>query len=190
MSSRRSHTDPVATAPGSDFVQLMISDSAKPIITRAAVFAGTLILSFAVLGFLPSARARRQNQFARAAAQGNLSRMRLLQMAGATVNIRGGCCTPLLLAAGEGRLDAVRYLLDHGADVNIYDQQGRTAVTEAAFAGSAAVVKELALRGADINAVSDQGTALDIALQLKNESTIEVLKHYGAKRACEIRGSC
>jgi len=164
--------------------------TAKLIGTRAAVFASTLILSFAVLSFLPSARARRQNHFARAAAQGSLSRMRLLQMAGANVNTRDSCCTPLFLAAGEGRLDAVRYLLDQGADVNATDQQGRTAVTEAAFTGNAAVIKELVLRGADINAISDQGTALDIALQSKNESTIEVLKHYGAKRACEIRGSC
>jgi ankyrin repeat protein len=165
-------------------------ESAQPIMTRAAIFAGTLILSFAVLSFLPSARARRQNRFARAAAEGNLSRMRLLQIAGANVNARGTCCTPLSLASGEGRLDAVRYLLDQGADVNAYDQQGRTAVTEAAFAGNAVVIKELVLRGADINAVSDQGTALDIALKSKHESTIEMLEHYGAKRACEIRGSC
>jgi ankyrin repeat protein len=168
----------------------MISGSAKTIITRAAVFGSTLILSFAVLSFLPSARVRRQNHFARAAAEGNLSRMRLLQMAGANVNTRASCCTPLFLAAGEGRLDAVRYLLDQGADVNARDQSGRTAITEAAFSGNAAVIKELVLRGADINAVSDQGTALDIALKSKNDSTIEVLKHYGAKRACEINGSC
>jgi len=170
--------------------ELMISDSTKPIITRAAVFAGTLILSFVVLNFLPASRARRQNHFARAAAAGSLSRMRLLHLAGANVNASGDCCTPLLLAAGEGRLDAVRYLLDYGADVNAREQHGRTAVTEAAFYGNAAVIKELALRGADINVISDQGTALDIALQSKNDSTIEVLKHYGARRACEIRGSC
>jgi ankyrin repeat protein len=168
----------------------MISDSAKPIISRAAVFAGTLLLSFAVLSFLPAARARRQNHFAQAAAAGNLSRMRLLQMTGANVNSRGSCCTPLFLAAGEGRLDAVRYLLDQGADVNAREQQGRTAVTEAAFYGNAAVIKELVLRGADVNVISDQGTALDIALQSKNDLMIEVLKHYGARRACEIRGSC
>ena len=162
----------------------------KTIGIRAAVFAATLILSFAVLSFMPSARARRQNHFARAAADGNLSRMRLLHMAGANVNSRSSCCTPLFLAAGEGRLDAVRYLLDYGANVNAQGQHGRTAVTEAAFYGNAAVVKELALRGADMNAISDQGTALDIALQSNKATTIEVLKHYGARRACEIRGSC
>ena len=154
------------------------------------MFASTLLLSFAVLSFLPSARARRQNYFARAAAEGSLSRMRLLHLAGVNVNSRSSCCTPLFLAAGEGRLDAVRYLLDHGADVNASEQQGRTAVTEAAFYRNAAVIRELALRGADINAISDQGTALDIALQANDTSTIEVLKHYGARRACEIRGSC
>jgi len=168
----------------------MISDSAKPIISRAAAFAGTLLLSFAVLSFLPSARARRQSHFARAAAEGSLGRMRLLHMAGANVNSRGNCCAPLFLAAGEGRLEAVRYLLDLGADVNAREQHGRTAVTEAAFYGNATVIKELALRGADMNVISDQGTALDIALESKNAATIEVLKHYGAVRACEIRRSC
>ena len=168
----------------------MNSESAKLILPRAAVFASTLILSFAVLNFLPATRARRQNHFARAAAEGNLSRMRLLQMAGVNVNARASCCSPLVLAAGEGRLDAVRYLLDHGADINASDSQGRTAVTEAAFYGNAAVIRELALGGADVNAISDQGTALDIALQSNHAATIEVLKHYGARRACEIRGSC
>jgi Ankyrin repeats (3 copies) len=168
----------------------MDSGTTKSIGIRAAVFAATLILSFAVLSFMPSARARRQNHFARAAADGNVNRMRLLHMAGANVNSRSSCCSPLFLAAGEGRLDAVRYLLDYGADVNAQEQSGRTAVTEAAFFGNAAVIKELALRGAEMNLISDQGTALDIAMQSNNASTIEVLKHYGAKRACEIRGSC
>lgn len=168
----------------------MDSGRTKPIISRAAVFAATLMLSFAVLSFMPSARARRQNHFARAAADGNLSRMRLLHMVGANVNSPDSGCAPLFLAAGEGRLDAVRYLLDYGANVNAQEQHGRTAVTEAAFYGNAAVIKELALRGADVNGISDQGTALDIALQSNNAPAIEVLKHYGAKRACEIRGSC
>jgi ankyrin repeat protein len=165
-------------------------DSARPIITRAAIFAGTLILSFSVVSVLPSARARRQNNFARAAADGSLSRMRLLYMAGANVNSRGSCCAPLFLAAGEGRLEAVRYLLDHGADVNVAEAQGRTPITEAAFFGRADVIKELVLRGADINAISDQGTALDIALQSNHAPAIEILKHYGARRACDLRGSC
>lgn len=157
---------------------------------RVIAFASTLLLSFAVLNFLPSARVRRQTHFARAAADGDLQRMRMLQMAGVNVNSHGACCSPLFLAAGEGRLDAVRYLLDQGADVNAREYGGRTPLTEAAFSGNASVIKELLLRGADMNAVSDAGTPLDVAMQTNHATAIDLLKHYGAKRSCELRGGC
>jgi ankyrin repeat protein len=155
------------------------------IISRAIAFSSTLLLSIAILNFLPGARARRQTHFARAAADGNVRSMRLLQMAGARVNNQESA--PLLLAAGEGRLDAVRYLLDQGADVNARDERGRSALTEAAFNGNASVLKELILRGAELNAPSDEGTALDIATKTKHEQAVELLKHYGAKGANEGR---
>ena len=157
------------------------------IAARAIAFSSTLMLSIAVLSFLPGARARRQTHFARAAADGNVRSMRLLQMAGASVNSGSSCCTPLFLAAGEGRLDAVRYLLDQGADVNARDERGRSALTEATFYGNAAVSKELILRGADVNVMSDEGTPLDIAMNAKHDAMIEMLKHYGAKRAGDLR---
>ena len=162
----------------------------KLFLPRVLTFFSTLMLSFAILSFLPSARARRQTYFARAAADGNVRNMRLLRMAGVNIDSRGSNSTPLFLAAGEGRLDAVRYLLDQGADVNVRDDRGRTALTEAAFYGNASVMKELILRGADVNAFSDEGTALDIAVQSNRSAAIDILKHYGAKRACELRGSC
>jgi hypothetical protein len=165
----------------------MIGLGTTGIIARAIAFSSTLVLSMAVLSLLPGARARRQTHFARAAADGNVRSMRLLQMTGASVNTRGNCCAPLLLAAGEGRLDAVRYLLDQGADVNARDERGRTALTEATFYGNAPVIKELVLRGADVNAISDEGTSLDIAVNTKHEAIAELLKHYGAKSVNEIR---
>ena len=165
----------------------MIGLGTTGIISRAVAFASTLLLSIAILNFLPGARARRQAHFARAAAAGNVRSMRLLQMAGARVNRQDGCCAPLLLAAGEGRLDAVRYLLDQGADVNARDERRRTALTEATFYGNTSVIKELLLRGADINAVSDEGTPLEIAINTKHEAIVELLKHYGAKAANEVR---
>ncbi len=162
----------------------------KLILPRALTFLSTLMLSFAILNFMPSARARRQTYFARAAADGNVRNMRLLRMAGVNLDSRGGNSPPLFLAAGEGRLEAVRYLLDQGADVNARDSRGRTALTEAAFYGNASVMKELILRGADVNSFSDEGTAMDIAVQANRPAAIDILKHYGAKRACELRGLC
>jgi ankyrin repeat protein len=91
------------------------------------------------------------------------------------------------MAASEGRLTAVRYLLDEGADVNGRGADGTTPLSEAAFFGHAAVVKELLVRGADVNAVSTAGTPLDIALGQNNAAVIELLKHYGGKRTSELR---
>ena len=46
---------------------------------------------------------------------------------------------------------------------------------------------ELLLRGADINAISQTGTALDIALNRKNTAAADLIRHYGGKTAQEIR---
>ena len=84
----------------------------------------------------------------------------------------------------------MRYLLDQGADINAREYGGRTALTEAAFSGKHPVIKELILRGADMNAVSDAGTPLDVAMQANHAPAIDLLKYYGARRSCELRGGC
>lgn len=159
----------------------------KLIAVRAIAFAGTMIMSLAVVGSLPKFKERRQRYFASAATMGSVSRMQLLHLAGANVNAHGIGGTPLLLAAGEGRLNAVRYLLDEGADVNLHGQHGNTALTEATYYGHETIIKELLMRGADVNAVSVSGTSLDIAVSRNNVAVIDLLKHYGAKRASEPR---
>ena len=161
--------------------------TANLIITRAIAFVSTLGFSLAIVSSRPQFKAQRQSYFAQAAIDGNLHRMQLLHFAGANVNARGNCCLPLYLAAGEGRLEVVRYLLDQGADVNAREQFGDTALTEAVFNGQLAAVKELLLRGADVNAIGDGGTALDIATNRNHTAIADLLKHRGGKRACEIR---
>ena len=158
----------------------------KPIAVRAVAFASTLIMSLAIVGGLPKFKERRQRYFADAASSGSVARMQLLHLAGANVNANGLTQSPLLLAAGEGRLPAVRYLLDEGADLNVC-VNGNTPLGEAVFYGHAPIVKELLVRGANANAVTPNGTALDIAVNRNDNGLIEVLKHYGAKRASEIR---
>lgn len=156
---------------------------------RAISFAITFLLSIAMVSLLPSAKARRQRLFAEAAVDGNVSRMKLLHLAGARINARGNCCLPLYLAASEGRVAVVRYLLDEGADVNAREKLGHTALMEATYYGHANVVKELVFRGADINAIGDDGTALDIAVTRKHTAIADFLRHHDARAACEIR-SC
>jgi ankyrin repeat protein len=156
------------------------------IITRALAFAGTLLISMAIVGSLPKFKARRQQSFSEAATDGNLQRMQWLHLAGANVNAHGGY-PPLCLAAREGRLNAVRYLLDHGADLNARDEVGNTALGEASYYGQMPVIKELLSRGANINTLSSTGTPLDIALSRSNDLVADLLKHYGAKRASELQ---
>jgi len=159
----------------------------KLISVRAIAFAGTMVMSVAVVGNLPKFKERRQRYFASAATSGSVYRMQLLHLAGANVNSRGSSGTPLFLAAGEGRLNAVRYLLDEGADVNLRGGYGNTALTEATYYGHAPVIKELLMRGADVNVISSDGTPLDIATGRNNPAIIDLLKHYGAKRRNELR---
>ena len=144
------------------------------------------MMSIAIVGSLPKFKDRRQRYFAEAATDGNLRRMQLLNLAGVSVNSRDGRGAPLLLAASEGRLNAVRYLLDQGADLNALDSTGNTALTEAIYYGHVSVVKELLLRGANINSLSGAGTPLDVALSKNNDTVADLLKHYGAKRASEL----
>jgi uncharacterized protein len=160
--------------------------AAKLIGARAIAFASTLVMSLAIVGSSSKFKERRQRYFADAASNGSVMRMQLLQIAGANVNAVGANQSPLLLAAGEGKLRAVQYLLDEGANVNA-SINGNTALTEAAFYGHIPVARELLVRGANANTITANGTALDIAVKRNDGGLIEVLKHYGAKPASEIR---
>jgi ankyrin repeat protein len=65
--------------------------------------------------------------------------------------------TALVAAAGCRQLDAVRLLLDRGADPSLPDSAGDTPLMQAAGGGHAGVVRELVARGADLDA-ADQTT--------------------------------
>lgn len=107
--------------------------------------------------------ARGATPFLIAADRGDLALMRLLLELGADPllpNFDG--TTPLLAAAGVGTnepqeeageeseaVEAVKLLLDLGADINTVDKNGDTAMHGAAFAISPQVVKLLGERGAD-----------------------------------------
>jgi len=162
-------------------------ETARSIITRGLAFASTLVFSFAIVSGLPKFTEQRQRYFSQATMDGSIGRMRLLHFAGAKINSRSNGSLPLFIAAGEGRSDVVRYLLAEGAAVNAREQFGDTALTEATYYGHVALVKELLAHGADINAIGNDGTALDIALNRNNVAVADLLKHHGGKRANELR---
>lgn len=55
----------------------------------------------------------------------------------------------LMAACGGGHLATVRYLLDHGADINLRDPNRRTALGYAVQGGNDAIIKLLMARGAE-----------------------------------------
>jgi uncharacterized protein len=115
--------------------------------------------------------------FLRAALAGDLTTMRLLVEHGANPNLATKSeDTPLMASAGIGwaaywtsnaptaRLDAVKYCLDHGANVNAKDAKGYTALHGAAFRGDNEMVKYLIATGADVQAKTKDGdTVADVA---------------------------
>jgi ankyrin repeat protein len=91
-----------------------------------------------------------------------------------------------------GDVNAVRLMLDHGADVNAVDPLGRTPLMYAAGSDTPApeIVKLLIERGADVNAKDthkqggDSGlTALDIAKLRGNTPVVDLLVKSGAKES-------
>jgi ankyrin repeat protein len=97
------------------------------------------------------------------------------------VNARSGIgLTALMPAASWGHSDIVAALLAKGAQVNLQDQEGRTALIWAAFGDGGtkdsrvAVVKLLLANGADVNLRNSAGkTALMIA---RDKARLEIVQ--------------
>ena len=97
----------------------------------------------------------------------------------------------LIRAANVGYLEEIKRLIKSGADVNVADNQGRTALHAAAgtslyLSKNTEVVKMLIAEGADVNAADNQGrTALHAAAgtSLYLSKNTEVVKMLIAKGA-------
>ena len=80
----------------------------------------------------------------------------------------------LILASKNGHMDAVRYLLDKGADIIMMGENGETALIKASCYGHIDVVRCLLDSGADVNKQNKNGvTALILALPYSE--TVDVL---------------
>lgn len=92
------------------------------------------------------------------------------------------------LAAAEGHLEVVKWLLDHGARINhIKDNKTRCfTLNNAARAGHLDVVKLLIERGAAVNAEWAGMTPLDHALTYNKQHVVDYLRSVGAKTATEL----
>ncbi len=94
---------------------------------------------------------------AKPARAGKVKLVRLFIDKGADVNARSiNGSTPLFYAAEADRVEATRVLIDHGADPNIPGRSGERPLA-AAYNGSPDSVELLLKRGADPNALDDDG---------------------------------
>ncbi|KAH8817550.1 ankyrin repeat-containing domain protein [Flagelloscypha sp. PMI_526] len=88
---------------------------------------------------------------------------------------------PLHVAAFEGKLEMVRFLIEKGADVNVGGRVYGTALQAAAFMGNLNIVRFLVEKGADVNPSGDKyGTALQAAISSGSLEVIHFLLENGA----------
>jgi ankyrin repeat protein len=116
-----------------------------------------------------------------AASECKTDTVRLLIGRGATVNTKDSEGTPAIVWAA-GCIDAVRFMLDKGADVDAITNMNKTALMSAAlFDSSIDVVRLLLDRGANINAKDMYNmTALMAASRSGNADTVKLLLNKGA----------
>jgi ankyrin repeat protein len=87
--------------------------------------------------------------------------------------------TPLHAAAAGRNRDAVRVLLEHGAEVNARQHSGWTALHAASQNGDVEMVRLLIACGADVAARADnQQNAMDLALGKGHQAVVDVLDEY------------
>ena len=113
----------------------------------------------------------------------DLAKMNLLIQHGADVNAKAKTGnTPLLIAAvGHGKYDAVKLLIDKGADVFALNNRKENALTRASLFGDTATVSLLLNKGLDVNAFTvDSTTALINAVLNANKPVIFQLLERGA----------
>jgi len=114
----------------------------------------------------------------------HLDIMRLLLDRGAAANVwydGTGPAGPLTHHAScNGRVGALRLLLQHGADVNANSRSYRTPLHWAAGRGHVNVAQVLLEHGADINALCDDGTPLGRASDNGHLECARLLLEHGA----------
>ncbi|HIN18031.1 MAG TPA: ankyrin repeat domain-containing protein [Gammaproteobacteria bacterium] len=94
----------------------------------------------------------------------------------ASINLRGNpeADRALLDAAEKGNIEAVKWHLDAGADVNAQDNDIRwTPLHVAAAFGHKEIVELLIAKGADVNAKSKRGTPLSNAVKSGDKEIVE-----------------
>ena len=118
----------------------------------------------------------------KAAQKGYEGVVSLLISAGVDVNAEEQLRPPLIAATIAGQKPMVSFLLKSGANLEIQDYKGFSALSKAAFKGQMDMVNFLIEKGASINAQNqkDGGTALSRAVASGDLNTVSLLLEKGA----------
>lgn len=117
-----------------------------------------------------------------AAQKGNTEIMSTLVAAGLPIDCltSDGSSTPLNVAAGQAKVEACKWLIDHGADINRGLGELATPIFSAIYGKSLETVRMFVENGADVNAVfGDQGiNVITYSEQFGTPEIVEFLKKY------------
>ncbi|XP_013384855.1 ankyrin repeat and protein kinase domain-containing protein 1-like [Lingula anatina] len=121
----------------------------------------------------------------KAAKKGDMQRLTNLLRDGTLdvnkIDLLGGACTPLHMAAQHGATQCVQLLLQHGADPNIQDWRGRTPLHWAVELGATQCVQLLLQHGADPNIQDGEGSKpLHMAARQDATQCLQLLLQHGA----------
>jgi hypothetical protein len=118
---------------------------------------------------------------------GNIEVVRILiEYDPAAINAGDGTGWTPLHWATEGHNfedgSVLRLLLDHGADINVQSQIGRTPLHVATYNGALEVVRVLLEHGADVEVTNNDGqTVLQVAIEEGHGKVVKLLLEHGAK---------
>ena len=99
----------------------------------------------------------------------------------------------ILYAAETKNIDAIKQHLTAGTDVNTKDSKGKTPLHHATKDHEIEIAKLLISKGADVNAFSEpnpllrSGTPLDMAVDMKQTKTADLLRKHGGKTSEELK---
>ncbi len=128
------------------------------------------------------AKARDKDEAIRmAVAEDDLEAVERLLSEGAEINaMKGPFKTSILMeAAVRGNVEVMKLLIEHGADVNMADKDGWTALMGAVVQGHTESVKLLLKHGAKVRARNHNGeTALIMAAKMKHTEIRDALLEH------------